>query len=192
MRNISASGAIALRTDAGVTRERSREFHDGAGVVDVVIAPRQQRSTRGRAQRGGVEIVVADTLLRQAHRAPTYAPARRRRSTGRSRCRRAARSLRSARCLRCFDFEPRRRLSVARVEFRDRSVLRVLESVKPYDRRRRLARQTQTTPTHRRRSTKKRVSFIPQSLKERGRPDQFGGPLNQSLVISTCGAGTAR
>src|SRR5258705_9715250 len=30
----------ALRADAGITWKRSREFHDRAGIVDVMIAPR--------------------------------------------------------------------------------------------------------------------------------------------------------
>src|SRR5205823_4539502 len=48
----------ALRADAGITGKRSREFHDRAGIVHVMIATRQQRSASRRTKRSSMKIVV--------------------------------------------------------------------------------------------------------------------------------------
>ena len=64
-RRISASGATLVRPHAGVAGKAGRELHDGAGVIDVVIAARQERRPRRRAERRGMEAVVAQSAARE-------------------------------------------------------------------------------------------------------------------------------
>ncbi len=56
---------MVVRPDAGVAGERGGKFHDGAGVVGVVIVAGQQRRAGGAAQRGGVKAVVPEAVVRE-------------------------------------------------------------------------------------------------------------------------------
>ena len=56
---------VALRHERVVAGEARGQFHDDAGVGAVMVAPAEQRGARGRAQRRGVELVVAKAVLRQ-------------------------------------------------------------------------------------------------------------------------------
>src|SRR5213593_3630735 len=47
-----------VRPDAGVAWKCGRKFHDGAGVVHVMIATGEQRGARGRTERTSVKGVV--------------------------------------------------------------------------------------------------------------------------------------
>ena len=58
--------AEVLRDDAGVAVPVHRALGDGAGADALVVAPGEQRRARRRADRGGVEGVVADALVRDA------------------------------------------------------------------------------------------------------------------------------
>src|SRR5206468_2774218 len=55
----------ALRPDAGIAGERGGQLHDGARVVDVVIAAGQERRARRGAKRRRVEIVETQAAGRQ-------------------------------------------------------------------------------------------------------------------------------
>lgn len=61
-----ANGAYAARHQAVVAGEGRRELHDDAGGGHMVVAPGDQRCTRRRADRRGVEAVVAHALLGHA------------------------------------------------------------------------------------------------------------------------------
>ena len=54
------------RHDAGVAVPVHRALGDGAGADALVVAPGEQRGARGRADRGGVEPVVADAVVGEA------------------------------------------------------------------------------------------------------------------------------
>src|SRR6266404_4361667 len=58
----------ALRANAGITWKRSREFHDRAGIVHVMIASRQQRSASRRTKRSSMKIVVTQARGRELFR----------------------------------------------------------------------------------------------------------------------------
>ena len=58
-------GRHAVGPDARVAGERGGQLHDGAGVVDVMIAARQQGGSRGRAEGGRVEAVEFQAVGRQ-------------------------------------------------------------------------------------------------------------------------------
>ena len=60
--------AEVLRDDPGVAVEVGRSLGDGAVADAVVVAAREQRSAGRRADRRGVERVVADALARSAER----------------------------------------------------------------------------------------------------------------------------
>jgi hypothetical protein len=52
-------------SDARVAGKRCRHLSDTAHIVHMVIAARQQRSARGRAQRRSVELIVTKPLVGQ-------------------------------------------------------------------------------------------------------------------------------
>ena len=54
-----------VRPDAGVAGKRRRDLGDAAHVVHVMVAAGQQRGARGRAQRRGVELIVAQPIVGQ-------------------------------------------------------------------------------------------------------------------------------
>ena len=58
-------GGDALRTNAGVTGKGRGHLHDGAGIVAVVVVAGENGRACGRAQRGGVEAVVLQSVRRQ-------------------------------------------------------------------------------------------------------------------------------
>ena len=61
-----ADGAVLLPDDGVVAWKSRRDFADHAEAGHVVIAPGDQRRARGRAERSGVEIRVAQPGLRDA------------------------------------------------------------------------------------------------------------------------------
>ena len=89
-------GGRGVRANRVVARRGRGDLGDPAHADGVVVASRQQRLARGRAQRGRVEAVVLQPVRGQSLRHGRRARARRTRSTRRSRRRRAGRSARSA------------------------------------------------------------------------------------------------
>ena len=79
------------RDHAGVAVPVDRALGDGAGADALVVAPGQQRGARGRADRRGVEGVVADALVGEPRERRRVDRRRRRCPAGRSRRRRAGR-----------------------------------------------------------------------------------------------------
>lgn len=59
-------GCDAVGARAGLSGEGGGGFGDGAEVIGVVIASGEQRGTRGRAERGGVKVVVAQAIAGEA------------------------------------------------------------------------------------------------------------------------------
>ena len=54
-----------VRAPALITRETGRDLHHGTHIDPVVIAPGEQGSPGGRAQRGGMELVKAQAVFCQ-------------------------------------------------------------------------------------------------------------------------------
>ncbi len=79
----------ALRHERVVAGETGARLHDDAGGRGVMVAPAQQRRPRGRAQRRGVKLVVAEAVLRQPVHGRRWESARRRWTRLRSRHRRS-------------------------------------------------------------------------------------------------------
>ena len=86
-----------VRADRVVARRRRRDLRDPAHPDRVVVAARQQRGPRRRAQRRRVEAAELQARRRPVARPSACGTARRTRSSTRSRRRRSARSARSAR-----------------------------------------------------------------------------------------------
>ena len=86
------NGGGRLRNDAGVAVECDGALGDGARADAGVIAARQQRGARRRADRGGVECVVSQCPRRRASSASACGLRRQRYRRRRSRHRRSARS----------------------------------------------------------------------------------------------------
>ena len=62
----AADGGLVLGDDAVVAREAGGLLGDHAEAGRVMVAPGDQRGARRRAERGGVDVVVAQTVLRDA------------------------------------------------------------------------------------------------------------------------------
>ena len=113
-----------VRPLPGVTRKRRGDFGDAAHVVHVVVAAGEQGRARGRAERGGVELVVAQSLageavgIRHAHR-PTEGARHAEAHVVHEDDEHVGRTRGS------LDLEARRRLGVAGVEHRAVRVVRL-------------------------------------------------------------------
>src|SRR5438552_5185396 len=114
----------ALRADAGITWKRSREFHDRAGIVHVMIATRQQRSASWRTKRSSMKIVVTQARGRELLRCLHFAG-----STKRARLSEADVVQQNNddvwSSLGRFDLKTRRRLGVTSFQFCNRRRLRL-------------------------------------------------------------------
>src|SRR5205807_527922 len=114
----------ALRAYAGISRKRSGEFHDGAGIVHVMVATGQQRSASRRTKRSRMKIVITQAGGRELFRCLHFAG-----STKRARLSEADVVQQNDddvwSSLGRFDLKARRCLGVPRIQFRNNWRLRL-------------------------------------------------------------------
>ncbi len=108
-------GGRSLRYHAGVAVPVHRAFGDGAVAHALVVAPSQQRGAGGRADRRGVEGVVADALVgHAAQRGRLDLAAEGRRASGAAARRGACAPSPAAAALRCWPRVPAGRAAPSR------------------------------------------------------------------------------